>query len=188
SGATGTPISASSSIDLALHHPFRYLSYLWQYFLPRLPFMDDAFVQRWPAFDVYVTQGWASFGWVTLAFPRWVYVVVTGAMLAVGGLAVAAVVRERAVARRLGWELAVLALTPICVIAAVEAAYLSLAVRPVLAEQGRYAFPALAALAAIAVGGTFGLGRRWHAPLATGLVVTVIGFGYAARFLALAGF
>ena len=39
-----------------------------------------------------------------------------------------------------------------------------------VAEQGRYIFPAIAALAAIAVGGTFGLGRRWHVPLATTLV------------------
>jgi hypothetical protein len=187
-GGGSAVASPGSSVELALHHPFRYLSYLWQYFLPRLPLMDDLFVQRWPAFDVYVTEGWASFGWVTVAFPRWVYVAIVLAMIVVALLAAAAVVRERVVARALGWELAVLALAPICVIAAVEAAYLSLTGRTVLAEQGRYAFPAATALAAIAVGGSFGLGRRWHVPLATALVVAVMGFGYAARFVALAGF
>ena len=188
SGVTGTPIAPANAIDAAVQHPSAYLSYLWQYFLPRLPFMNDLFVQRWPAFDIYVTQAWASFGWVAITFPRWVYVFVLVAMLVVAGLAAAAVVRERAIARGLGWELAVLALAPVCVVAAVEAAYLSLVPRPVLAEQGRYAFPALAALAVIAVGGSFGLGRRQHAVLATALVVTVLGFGYAARFIALAGF
>ncbi len=186
SGSGGIP--ATSAVNGAIEHPGAYLSYLWQYFLPRLPFMNDHFVQRWPAFDVYVTQAWGAFGWVALAFPRWVYVVIVLVMLAVAALAVTAVLRARMVARALAWELAVLALTPVCVIAAVEAAYFSLAVRPVLAEQGRYAFPAIAALSAIAVGGTFGLGRRWHVPLATALVVAVLGFGYAARFLALGGF
>jgi hypothetical protein len=58
----------------------------------------------------------------------------------------------------------------------------------VLAEQGRYAFPAAAALAVIAVGGTFGLGRRRHVQLATALVVAMIGFNCASRLLALGAF
>jgi len=187
-GAGGGAIPAATAVNGALHHPGAYLSYLWQYFLPRLPFMSDHFVQRWPAFDVYVTQAWGSFGWIAIEFPRWVYLLVLAAMLVVAALAVAAVVRERSLARALGWELLVIALAPVCVIVAVEAAYFSLTVRPQLAEQGRYLFPAISALAAIAVGGTFGLGRRWHVPLATALVVAVIGFSFAARFLALAGF
>jgi hypothetical protein len=106
----------------------------------------------------------------------------------VGLLALVAVVRERAIARKLSWELVVIALIPLSVLVAVEAAYFAPDGRPVLAEQGRYIFPAVAALATIAVGGTYGLGRRWHLPLVTALVVAVLGFGYAARFVALAGF
>ena len=60
--------------------------------------------------------------------------------------------------------------------------------RTVVAEQGRYIFPAIAALAAIAVGGTFGLGRRWHVPLATTLVVAMIGLSYASQLLTLGSF
>jgi 4-amino-4-deoxy-L-arabinose transferase-like glycosyltransferase len=185
---TGTAISATDSVGLARELPFRFANYLWQFFLPKLPGLQDLFVQRWPAFDIYVVQGWAAFGWYAYAFPKWVYVVVVAVMFAVAALAVAAVVRERVVARRLGWELAVVALVPICVAVAVEAAYFAPDGRPALAEQGRYIFPAIAALATIAVGGTFGLGRRWHVPLVTALVVAVIGFGFAARFVALAGF
>jgi hypothetical protein len=187
-GAVGGAISAGDSITAARELPLRFANYLWQFFLPKLPGLQDLFVQRWPAFDIYVVQGWAAFGWYTFAFPRWVYVVVVVAMLAVGALALTAVIRERLAARRIGWELAVIALVPICVVVAVEAAYFAPDGRSVLAEQGRYIFPAISALAVIAVGGTFGLGRRWHVPLATALVVVVIGFGYAARFVALAGF
>jgi hypothetical protein len=57
-----------------------------------------------------------------------------------------------------------------------------------VAEQGRYIFPAIAALAAIAAGGTFGLGRRRQATLATVLVVAMIGLGYASQLLTLGSF
>lgn len=187
-GATGGAISASNSVSAALDQPFGYISYLWQFFLPRLPFMQDKFVQRWPAFDIYVVQGWGAFGWYTFAFPQWVYGVIVGVMALVALGAVAAVVRERVAALRLGWELVVIALVPLCVVVAVEAAYFAPGGRSVLAEQGRYIFPAIAALATIAVGGTFALGRRWHAALATALVVAVIGFGFASRLVALTGF
>ncbi len=82
-----------------------------------------------------------------------------------------------------------IALFPICVLVAVEAAYFAPdGGRTVVAEQGRYIFPAIAALAAIAVGGTFGAGRRWHVPLATTLVVAMIGLSYASQWLTLGSF
>lgn len=188
----GTPagggIAASTAVSSALHMPNVYLSYLWQLFFPRLPFMTDYWVQTWPFFNIYVMEGWAAFGWYAIYFPRWVYGAIVVVMAVVGALGIAAVVRERVAARRLGVELVVLALVPVCVILAVEAAYMTSTARPVPAEQGRYLFPAMAALAVIAVGGTFGLGRRWHVPLLTALVVAVIGFSYASRLLALGAF
>ena len=36
--------------------------------------------------------------------------------------------------------------------------------------------------------GTFGLGRRWHVPLATTLVVAMIGLSYASQLLTLGSF
>jgi hypothetical protein len=109
-------------------------------------------------------------------------------MVMVAVLALAAVLRERAATRRRLAELVVLAAVPVCVLAAVAAALFAPQGRAVPAEQGRYAFTAIAALAVIAVGGTFGLGRRWHAPLLTVLVVATIGLAYASRLVALQGF
>ena len=51
--------------------PGLYISYVWQIFLPRLPFMNDHFVQTWPFFNIYVERAWASFGWYTIQFPRY---------------------------------------------------------------------------------------------------------------------
>jgi hypothetical protein len=88
-----------------------------------------------------------------------------------------------------GFEVVVIALFPICVLVAVEAAFFTPSGgRTVVAEQGRYIFPAIAALAAIAVGGTYGLGRRWQVPLATVLVLAMIGLSYASQLLTLGSF
>jgi hypothetical protein len=115
--------------------------------------------------------------------------VILVAMIAVGVLALSAGIRERVVAQSRLFELAVIALFPVCVLVAVEAAFFApTGGRTVVAEQGRYIFPAIAALAAIAVAGTFGLGRRWQAPLATALVVAMIGLSYASQLLTLGSF
>jgi hypothetical protein len=53
----------------------------------------------------------------------------------------------------------------------VEAAYFTLAWPTTgVAEQGRYAFTAITAVAAIVIGGCLGLGRRRALPAAAGLV------------------
>ena len=186
---SGGGINASGTLTLAEHMPGRFLEYLWELFLPKLGFMGNLFPPGWPFKAIYVVRGWAAFGWYTWEFPNWVYLVIIVAMAVVGLLAVSATARERLAARTRVFELAVIALFPVCVLVAVEAAFFAPeGGRTVVAEQGRYIFPAIAALAAIAVGGTFGLGRRWHVPLATTLVVAMIGLSYASQLLTLGSF
>lgn len=52
----------------------QFLSYLWQFYLPRLPWMTRF---RWtpglPAYDVWVKEGTAVFGWLTVGVAAWVY-------------------------------------------------------------------------------------------------------------------
>jgi 4-amino-4-deoxy-L-arabinose transferase-like glycosyltransferase len=193
-GPTGRPVagngfSATDSLSLAEHMPGRFLSYLWQLFLPPLSFMGRLFPPGWPFFQIYVERGWASFGWYTFDFTHWVYVVIVLAMGVVGALSLLAAWRYRRVAKRLGWELLTIVLFPLCTLVAVEAAFFTpTGGRVVVAEQGRYIFPAIGALAAIAIGGTFGLGRRWQVPLATGLVVAMVGLSYASQLLTLGSF
>jgi 4-amino-4-deoxy-L-arabinose transferase-like glycosyltransferase len=185
----GAGVSAASALNLAEHMPGRFLVYLWELFLPKLSFMGDLFPAGWPFKAIYGVRGWGAFGWYVWVFPNWVYLLIIAAMGLVGLLAMSAAVRERLAARKRGFELAVIGLFPICVLVAVEAAFFApYGGRTVVAEQGRYIFPAITALAAIAVGGTFGLGRRWHVPLATALVVAMIGLSYASQLLTLGSF
>jgi hypothetical protein len=187
-GATAGGASVGGAVDRVLDAPSTYLSYTWQMFLPRLPFMNDLHVQRWPAFDVFIEGGWAAFGWLTVRFPMWVYVVIVAVSLTMAALCVTAVVRHGHVARRLGWEISVLGMALAGVIAGVEAAYVTGEARAVPAEQGRYIFTALVPLAAIAVGGALAFRERVAPIVAAGLATAVIGLAYASQVLALSRF
>ena len=67
------------------------LSYLWQTFLPPLPFMTDLFAgSSLPVMDTYIREGFASFGWYTMEFAPWVYRGIAVALLALGASALAA--------------------------------------------------------------------------------------------------
>jgi hypothetical protein len=183
-GAGG--VGASGTIDRVLGDLGSYISYTWQLFLPPLPFMTDLHLNYWPAYDIYIVEGWAAFGWVTVRFPVWVYTVVSTVSLIVGALcAITVFRRERYAARCRRWELGVLLTALIGVLAGVAAAYFTAMPRDVPAEQGRYVFTALVPLSAIAVGGTLAFGRRAAPVLAAALAAAVIGLDYASLFLSL---
>jgi 4-amino-4-deoxy-L-arabinose transferase-like glycosyltransferase len=165
-----------------------YLSYVWQVFLPRLPFMTELQKPSWPFYDIYIERGWAAFGWYAFKFPGWVYALITAGV--VGGFLLCAVTvwRERVAATARFWELAVLVTALVGVIAGVEAAYFNTFAVDNLLEQGRYAFTAIVPLAAIAAGACFAFGRR-RAPLVGSLLVcAVIALAVCSQVLGLTSF
>jgi hypothetical protein len=167
---------------------FGYLSYLWQVFFPTLPFMTELHHTSWPFFDIYIVRGWGAFGWYAESFPLWVYKLIAAATAGVGVLGVRVLWRYRDRVRRDWPAVAFVALVPLVVIAAVEAAYYSPDRRAVIPEFGRYLFPAMAPLAAMAVGACSAFGRRWAGIAAAALVAAVVVIDYAAQLLTLAGF
>ena len=180
---------AGGTLDRALSELGGYLSYTWQFFLPRLGFMTDLQTPAWPVYDVYLKEGWAAFGWLTVLFPSWVYTVILIVSLTVAVLCVVTIVRERPAVRRRAWEIAVLITVLAGVLAGVAAAYFTVGeARPVPAEQGRYLFTAIVPLATIAVGGTLAFGRRAAPVLASALVAAVIGLDYASQLLSIEQF
>jgi 4-amino-4-deoxy-L-arabinose transferase-like glycosyltransferase len=179
-------IVATGFVSLAEHMPGRFLVYLWELFLPKLSFMGDLFPPGWPFEQIYVIRGWAAFGWYVWIFPPWVYHTIIYAMGAAGLLAISAALRHWTAVRRRLVEVLVILMYPVCVLVAVEAAFFAPnGGRVVVAEQGRYLFPAIAALAVIAVGSTFGVPRRWQAPLAVTMVLAMIALSYASQMLTL---
>jgi hypothetical protein len=180
----GAPISASlwSSARMSL-------GYLWQIFLPPLPGMVDHYPSNpWPGYTIYVVRGWASFGWYDIVFPRIVYAAI---LAGIAGTAISGAVlarRHRDWLRR-NWVLVLtLVATPIIVVAGVERAFATPGQRPIIAEMGRYLFPAIGALALLAVGSFRAWGERWAARLTVGVVVSEMVLTYASQLLTLRGF
>jgi 4-amino-4-deoxy-L-arabinose transferase-like glycosyltransferase len=81
--ASGATAAAPAGFNLN-----RFASYLWQFYLPKLPFMQEQrfvfpVISHYPAYEVWLASGWASFGWVNVWFPAWVYRVFLAISLAV---------------------------------------------------------------------------------------------------------
>ena len=76
------------------------LSYLWQFYLPPLSFMDTAHAayrsfHSLPSWRVWVETGIGFFGWLTVPMPSWAYNLAFWSVVAATGLAVWACIRTR---------------------------------------------------------------------------------------------
>lgn len=140
------------------------ISYLWQFFLPRLPFMADAFpgYPDYPLWDVYIQGFIGRFGSFQYGFPMWVNQMGLGVLLLVAGLAAVELFRSRQALRRRGPEL--------CVYATMLAGTLLLvgitgyrfrAAEGLNFEQPRYLFALLPLYGAVVALAARGVGRRW---------------------------
>lgn len=160
------------------------LIYLWEVFFPRLPFMHPHWNPgQWPFFDIYIQRGIGGLGWYSIYFSTWVYDVVLWIVIAAGALALIAAWRRWPAVRARWRELLFLMLVIAGVIGGVEYEFYAVSPRPLLAEQGRYAFTALVPLAALAVAGLFALPRRWATTIATMGVTAMIVLAFTARIL-----
>jgi len=183
--------SVSGSTSEALAHPLGYLGYLWQVFLPRLPFMARHWeTTHYPGFVIFVERGWAAFGWYDVFLPRRLYYyVILAAMLAVPVLGLIALRREwSSFVRHNLLELAILVLMPLAVVAGFEAAFYTTGTRPFVAEFGRYAFPAIAPLAVLVAASLHAFGRRLMIFAGAGLLVAMLALSYACQLVTLTGF
>jgi hypothetical protein len=188
-GAALTVATAGGSLSTVLAHPLSYLTYLWEVFLPRLPGMHPHFPPGvYPAGLIFAHRGWAAFGWYQVSFPSWVYVLLEATMLGIAALGLVAVWRERRLVRSRRMEAALLMLFPIVVVAGFVAVFYTPDQRLAVAEFGRYAFPALAPLAALVVGALYGFGRRRMIAAGSILLVAMLALCYASQLLTLTAF
>ena len=169
--------SAGTVVQHVIDDPQLYLSYLWQTFLPPLPFMTDIFPPTTPpGYEAYVKEGFASFGWYAMQFSDWVYKLILVIAVAVVLAAAAAAWQRRRVARSRWPEVALVVLAIAGVLGGVAAAYVT-ATEPIggMPEQGRYAFTALPAFAAVAAAALLAVRRAWLPYLAGALVAGMVG-------------
>jgi hypothetical protein len=191
-GSGGAPVgvgSATSAVSEAAAHPIGYLGYLWEALLPRLPFMTRHFeTTNFAGFAIFVERGWGAFGWYDVLFPQRWYYVILAAMILVPILGLIAIVREWPFVRAHWIELAILILMPLAVFAGFEAAFYTPGARTVIAEFGRYEFPAIVPLAVLVVASLHAFGRRFIVFVGAGLLVAMIALSFSGQLLTLTGF
>ena len=167
--AINTVGSSASGHNPAFTIP-RFLGYIWQFYLPRLPgMMPSRATSGLPVYDTWIQQGWGVFGWLELAMPSWLYGVLAGAcgLVALASAAIIARFRDR-----IRWSLvAFFALAVAVLLFGLHLTeYRSLLYYHVPILQGRYVLP-LSGLFGLAVALILSrLPSRWRAP-ACGVVV-----------------
>ena len=180
-GVTGGGLSNATKGPVPLSES---LSYIWQLYLPKLPFVHTSYFPGWPLGYLWLDGSVGRFGWLDYGFPHWVYTAgrITFAVLVV--LALIGLVRVRA-----GWR----ALWPIFACFAVMAVGLMgsigyAGIRYRLStgfgfEQARYLFPLLVLYGLFAVLVTRAGGRRWGPVLGAVLVLLAMAHGLFAETL-----
>lgn len=146
------------------------LSYVWQFYLPRLPFQDDAMLpDDLPWYEVWIVKGWGAFGWLEVRFPDWVYVVLAAVTIAALVGAGAALMRRRSAGNL--WPAAFFAAVTLALLAGLhwtEYRELQLEGRALL--QGRYVLP-LAPLGGLALAASLTLAPVRRRALLAGIAL-----------------
>lgn len=175
------PIAPESHVGLLSH-----LGYVWQVFLPRLPFeprtnlAEPGYVQLFRSFV-------GAFGQLVVWFPRWVY------RLAAVGLAVALALAARTLAadpRVLRWRrgellgYVAMALSLMLLVGASADLRRNL----IVIVQGRYLLPLLPLLGLLLALAARGAGDRWGRAVGVGIVTGAVAWSLFGQLLTVAWF
>ena len=161
------------------------LTFLWQEYLPRLPFMTDLIpgVQPWQLWFKGII---GRFGWLDYSFPAWVYPLALGAVTL---MALAALKhlwdRRRRVLARAG-EIAVFALAAGGLMLAVGLVSYRWWLFDGKFEQARYLLPLLPLFALLPALAVRGVGRRYAPVAGVVIVAAALGLSILAQLLTLA--
>jgi hypothetical protein len=127
------------------------LSYVWQFYLPRVPgqIHFPTVAPHIPVYDIALKGVWGDFGWLEVLYSEPVYLGMAFITVVVGALALAGLVRDR---RRVDWWIvAFLALVVVGLFAGLHLTeYRQIKAGAVNFFQGRYLLP-LAPLAGLAL-------------------------------------
>jgi 4-amino-4-deoxy-L-arabinose transferase-like glycosyltransferase len=127
-------------------------SYLWQFYLPKLPFQTPfPVLSSLPVFDIWIKTGWGAFGWLEVRLPDAVYVLLALMTVALIGFGIAGLLR-----RRSGGGLVLLAFFGLAVLGLLLglhwAEYRVITQQSLSFNQGRYLLPLLPLLGVGAAG------------------------------------
>ncbi len=193
-GIAASPVLLYAVVNLFSNHPglglasiglqqtgkqgsiFKEVSYIWQFYLPRLPGMANDF----PGLSstlLWFNRSVGLYGWLDTTFPSWVYSAAVVPAGVIAALFASGLVASRVALRARGWELATYAVMSVGLLALVGAdSYLEFPGRSGGYTEPRYMLPLAVLFGAALALAARGAGRRWG-PVAGVLIVLLI-FGH----------
>jgi hypothetical protein len=175
-GASGTGSHPGS--------PLEELSYIWQFYLPRLPGMTDYFPGISTIRQVWFDKSVGLYGWLDTTFPNWVY---SAALIPAGAIAVLCLrelVRVRLVLRvRAGELVTYAALVGGLLVLFGADSYTESAVYTGAFSEPRYLLPLGVLFASVLALAARGAGRRWGPAVGTLIVLLILAHDLFSQLL-----
>jgi 4-amino-4-deoxy-L-arabinose transferase-like glycosyltransferase len=166
----------SSAIHLTSGHGsvLDEISYIWQFYLPRLPGMSNDFPGIFPPRQIWFDRSVGLYGWNDTTFPVWLQNIALIPAALIAALGIRALVTVRAPLRRRLVELSVYALMGLGLLLLVGAdSYINFPSQVGKYAEPRYLLPLLPLLGAALALSARGAGRRWG-PVAGVLIVVLV--------------
>jgi 4-amino-4-deoxy-L-arabinose transferase-like glycosyltransferase len=164
-------------------------SYIWQFYLPRLPGMRTYFPDLTTTVKFWINGFVGLYGWVDTVFPAWVYKVALVPICLLTALFARGLILNRASLRPRLSELSVYAVMLIGLATLVGANdYLEFPLSTGSYAQPRYLLPALALYGAVLCLAARGAGRRWGPVVGAWLVILFIAHDVFSQLLEISRF
>lgn len=150
------------------------IRYMWELYLPRLPWMKDEFFGVSPLRDIWFNRFVGLYGWLDVLFAPWVYTVALFPAGLIAMLMARSLFTDRAALRRRAGELLVYALMALGLMALLSAdSYLNKSAEGAGWAQPRYLMPLIPLAAVLVALAARGAGRRWG-PAVGMLIVSLV--------------
>jgi 4-amino-4-deoxy-L-arabinose transferase-like glycosyltransferase len=147
------------------------LSYIWQVYLPRLPWMHNYFGEIQTTRQVWFD---GLYGWADTVFPSWVYNLALLPVGLIGVLCLRDLAIGRVALRRRAAELVTYTVITLGVLLLIGgSAYGTIELSPEAFSEPRYLLPMIALWGAVLALAARGAGRRWG-PVVGALIVVLI--------------
>jgi 4-amino-4-deoxy-L-arabinose transferase-like glycosyltransferase len=165
------------------------LSYIWQFYLPRLPGMHSYFPGIFTPVKFWINGFVGLYGWVDTVFPAWVYRAALAPVALLAILLLSGLISSRGALRARLLEACVYAAMAIGLAALVGASdYLEYPNATGSYVQPRYLLPLLALFGAALAVAARGAGRRWGPVAGAAIVVLFIGHDVFSQLLEISRF
>ncbi|MEX2195788.1 MAG: DUF2142 domain-containing protein [Thermoleophilaceae bacterium] len=187
SGTAQFSAGTSDAVGSAESSVREQIAYIWQWYLPRMPFMNDQFAGGYyPLYENSFKGFIGRFGWNDYGFTGWVYELAVGVVAVLFGLVGAALWRARAALRRRSGELAVYIIAVLGLAVVIGLPGYTAKESGTGFEQARYYLPLLPLYGAVVALAVRGAGRRAGPAAAAAVVVLAMAHSLFAQLITIA--